>query len=109
MSMMVWYTLICTTNVVYSDCTRRNDSWQGLPYCTLYCKKNNLMDNSDWFEHTDWFDDNDWLLGGFLLIDLESNCARIIDSRDCMMTKNREGEIVIPFSLLNVEPEGMSR
>ena len=67
------------------------------------------MDNNKWFEDTDWFDDNDWLLGGFLLIDLEFNCVRIIDSRDCMMTRNNEGEIVIPFSLLDVEPKGMSR
>ena len=67
------------------------------------------MENSDWYDNTDWFETNDWLLGGFLLIDLKFNCVRIIDSRDCMMTKNNEGEIVISFSLLDVKPEGMSR
>ena len=67
------------------------------------------MNNSDWYDNTDWFEGNDWLLGGFLLIDLKFNCVRIVDSRDCMMEKNNKGEIVIPFSLLEIKPEGMSR
>lgn len=66
------------------------------------------MRNYFWDEYSNDSDDNDWLLGGFLLIDLKYNCVRIIDARSCMMVKNSENEIVIPFSLLEVKPEGMS-
>lgn len=67
------------------------------------------MENSDWYENTDWFEDNDWLLGGTLVMDLTFKCVYIMGSRDSIMMKNKHGEIEIPFSLLNVEPEGMPK
>ena len=65
------------------------------------------MNNSNWFDDDYWSEPDDWLLGGFLLIDLEYSCARILNSQKCLMTE--KNEIVIPFFLLEINSAGMSK
>lgn len=63
--------------------------------------------NNNWFDDDYWSESDDWLLGGFLLIDLEYKCARILNTKKCLMTKS--DEITIPFFLLGVNSDGMSK
>lgn len=66
---------------------------------------------SEWFLPVSWAISHQWrtkrtwLLGGALALDLHSNCARVVGSRTMMRTS--EYELVIPFSLLGVNPEEM--